>query len=239
MSHPARDVETCENGRANDHNGPGRRLHAHRQARDDIGGMPRLAGFRNILDGTKAFGRVIIGDENQRERDRKADQGRDIVGAPANAADPVHQPHGSGIKGHGGHPARTKQSFVQRSHDVPARADSNEPDTDDGREDGDAAQQQRVQQRLRDALKQREAQHHGRYRRDRIGFKEIRRHARTVADVVADVVRDDRGISGIILRNSGLYFPHQIGPDVRCLRKDAAANAGEDRNQAATESQGQ
>ena len=60
-----------------------------------------------------------------------------------------------------------------------------------------------------------------------IGFEQIGAHARDVAHVVADVVRDDAGIARIVLGNARLDLAHQIGADVRCLGVDAAPDPGE------------
>ena len=68
------------------------------------------------------------------------------------------------------------------------------------------------------------ADRHGRDDRVDVGFKKVRSHSCNVADVVADVIRDDGGVSRIVLRNAGLDFSDQIRADVRGFRIDAAAD---------------
>ena len=77
-------------------------------------------------------------------------------------------------------------------------------------------------------------QHHG-DRGDRVRLEEVGRHARAVADVVADVVRDHRRVARVVLRDAGLDLPDEVGADVRGLRVDPAAETREDRDQRAAE----
>ncbi|OPZ81450.1 MAG: hypothetical protein BWY77_00638 [bacterium ADurb.Bin431] len=64
--------------------------------------------------------------------------------------------------------------------------------------------------------------------RARIGFVEVSAHAGDVADIVADVVGDGGRIARIILRDVGFDLADQVGPDIRRLGVDAAADAGEE-----------
>ena len=70
-----------------------------------------------------------------------------------------------------------------------------------------------------------------------IGLEQVSRHARAVADVVADVVRDRGGIARIIFRNAGFDLADQIATDVSTLGEDAAAKTGKDRDQRGTEAE--
>jgi hypothetical protein len=79
------------------------------------------------------------------------------------------------------------------------------------------------------------AEQHRRDDGDRIGFEQVRRHARAVADVVADVVRDHRGIARIVFRDARFDLAHQVCADVGALGEDAAAETREDRDQRGTE----
>ena len=86
-------------------------------------------------------------------------------------------------------------------------------------------------------LEEDRSQHHGRDDGDGVGFEQVRRHAGAVADVVADVVRDGRGVARIVLGDAGFDLADKVGADVRALREDAAAETGEDRDQRGAEAE--
>ena len=78
---------------------------------------------------------------------------------------------------------------------------------------------------------------HARDQRDGVGLEEVGRHAGVVADVVADVVGDHGRVARVVLRDAGLELADEIGADVGALGEDAAAEAGEDRDQRAAEAE--
>ena len=63
-----------------------------------------------------------------------------------------------------------------------------------------------------------------------IGLKEIRSHSGNVTDVVTDIIRDDCGISRVVLRNVVFYLTDEVSAYVRGLRIDTAADTGEKSN---------
>ena len=77
-------------------------------------------------------------------------------------------------------------------------------------------------------------QHH-RDRGDGVGLEQVGRHARAVADVVADVVGDHGRVARVVLGDPGLDLPDEVGADVGGLGVDAAAEPREDGDQRATE----
>ena len=81
-------------------------------------------------------------------------------------------------------------------------------------------------------------QNHRRDHRHHVGLEQVGGHAGAVADVVADVVGDDRRVARVVLGNAGFDLTHQIGTDVGTLGEDAAAETGEDRDQRGAEAQG-
>ena len=104
----------------------------------------------------------------------------------------------------------------------------------DGGEDRDAADDQRVVHDLR----RREvdgAEEHDGDERDRVCLEEVGRHAGAVADVVAHVVRDHSRVARVVLGNPGLDLADEVGADVGRLRVDPAAETGENRDQRAAE----
>ena len=56
-----------------------------------------------------------------------------------------------------------------------------------------------------------------------------------VADVVADEVRDDGGVAGVVLGDAGLDLADEVGADVGGLGVDAAAELGEERHEGGAE----
>ena len=66
-----------------------------------------------------------------------------------------------------------------------------------------------------------------------VAFKDVRAHARDVADVVADVVCDHARVTGIVFGDTCFDFADEVGTDVCGLGKDAAAHTVEQRDQRA------
>jgi hypothetical protein len=95
-------------------------------------------------------------------------------------------------------------------------------------------QHQQVAQRRREEDR---GEQHRRDHGDRVGFEQIGCHAGAVADIVADIVGDDRRVARIVLRDPRLDLADEVGPDIGALGKDAAAEPGEDRDQRGAEAQ--
>ena len=72
------------------------------------------------------------------------------------------------------------------------------------------------------------AQDHGGDDRYFVAFENVGGHSGAVADVVADVVGDGRGITGVIFGNSRFNFADQVGSHVGCLGVNAAADSHEE-----------
>jgi hypothetical protein len=70
---------------------------------------------------------------------------------------------------------------------------------------------------------------------DDVRLEQIGGHAGAVADIVTDVVGNDRGVAGVVLRNAGLDLADEVGTDVCRLGEDAAAEAREDRDERGAE----
>ena len=73
--------------------------------------------------------------------------------------------------------------------------------------------------------------------RHRIGFEQVGGHAGAIADIVADIVGDRRRVARIVLGDAGFDLADEIGADVGALGEDAAAEAGEDRDQRRAEAE--
>jgi hypothetical protein len=72
---------------------------------------------------------------------------------------------------------------------------------------------------------------------DRVGLEHVGGHARAIADVVADVVGDGGRIAGIVFVEVLFDLADEVRADVRRLGVDAAAETGEDGDEAAAERQ--
>ena len=64
------------------------------------------------------------------------------------------------------------------------------------------------------------------------GLEEVGAAAGAVADVVADEVGDDGRVARVVLGDAGLDLADEVGADVGGLRVDAAAELGEERDEA-------
>ena len=101
-------------------------------------------------------------------------------------------------------------------------AELHEIGADDRGDDADRADRERIDHRVHEAGLAREedrAEHHRGDDGHRIGLEQVGRHARAVADVVADVVGDGRRVARIVFRNAGFDLAHEVGADVGALVK--------------------
>ena len=60
-----------------------------------------------------------------------------------------------------------------------------------------------------------------------IGLEQVGAHSCDVTDVVTDVIRDRRGISGVVFRDTGLDLTYEVRADVSSFRVDTAADTRE------------
>ena len=104
---------------------------------------------------------------------------------------------------------------------------------DDRRRDRERGQEQRQHDGV--VVSEQRPQEHRRDHGHGVGLEQVGGHAGVVADVVAHVVGDHRRVAGIVLGDAGLDLADQVGADVGGLREDAAAEAGEHRDQRAAE----
>ena len=139
------------------------------------------------------------------------------------------------------HRARTDQhqeggdigAHLERLVRVAAILAAHAESREDGRHNADAGEDDREQRPLGEAFLRREGDHAQRNGGDNgayIGFEQICPHARDVAHVIAHVIRDDRRVARIVLRNSGLHLAYKVRAHIRRLRIDAAADARKQRD---------
>ncbi len=187
-----------------------------------------------MLDGFVLGRRVVLGDDDHRGGERESNQRA--------------QPHGHRVRAHdflgyevecgGGNDARYDHAFVERVHDLAAFLGRDEIGADDRGYDGNGAEQQREDHRIRaHVAHQQPAEEHGGDQRNRVGFKQVGGHAGAIAHIVADVVGDHCGVARVILRNSRLDFADEIRADIRTLGEYSAAQTRKYRNQGTAEGQ--
>ena len=241
----------CGDDAPDDHQGwKGGGFQRDREALDDVGAV---AGDRGLGDRTHRAivgAGVVLGDHHDQGGDDQADDAAE-----------KEVPRGEDRAGRGGHlgghrsgederrqrveadqreDAGGDEALVERPHDRAAGRELHGEGADDRGDHAHAADRQRVEHDGRDQILAGEvdrAENHGGYDRDRVGLEEVGRHAGAVADVVADVVGDGGGVARVVLGNAGLDLADEVAADVGALGEDAAAEAGEDRDQRAAEAE--
>ncbi len=135
------------------------------------------------------------------------------------------------------------ETLVHRAHHIGAvLAQLHEIGADDTGHDAGPADEQRQRHHRQQQIAQRfteqqRGQNHGGPDRDDIGFEQIGSHARAVADIVTDIVGDDRRVARIVLGDPGFDLADQIGADIGGLGEDPAAKTCENRYQRGAEGQ--
>ena len=99
---------------------------------------------------------------------------------------------------------------------------------DHGTENAYAAQHQREDSRIQPTADgcSCKCQGDGRDNGANIAFKQIGTHTGYIAHIVAHIVCNGCRVAGIVLRNTGLHFAHQISAHVRSLGINTAADTG-------------
>ena len=210
-------------------------LHGDADAGDDVGGMAGLRGRGDVAHRRVLRGGVVLGDHDHRRRQRQPHErsAEQIAGTQGAVA---HHAHGDEVEGNGSQHAGYDHALVERVHDLAAFLRLHEEGADDRRDDGRAAQHERIEDAVGPHLVDHQgSEHHGRDDGHGVGLEQVGRHAGAVADVVAHVVGDHRGVARVVFRNAGFDLAHEVGADVRPLGEDAAAQPREDRDERRTE----
>ena len=107
---------------------------------------------------------------------------------------------------------------------------------DDGSGNSDGGDQQGVEGAgTGEGARDQDAEGQSRNQRTDIALEEVGAHPGYVAHVIADIVRDDGGVAGVVFRNTGFHFADQVGADVSRLGIDTAADTCKQRNGGGTE----
>ena len=207
-------------------------LHALGEAGDDVRRMPGRGRFGDLLDRAPAAPGVVLGDRDEQEGDREADERR-AVELPERELRPLERLRDGDEPDRGEH-RRGEDAHVERVDDrVLALADAREERADDRGQDRHAAERERVQPEA--AVLVGGAEQHHRDGGDGVRLEQVGGHAGAVADVVADVVGDHGRVARVVLGDAGLDLADEVGADVGGLREDAAAEPGEDGDERAAE----
>ena len=220
-----------------------RRLVPLGESLDDVRGVAGLRGPRGALHRSEARRGEVVGDHEQARGHADPDQRAQVVLPPVRRGEagrlerePLHHPVGDRDERERRERARDDQALVERTLDVPGTRPHGERPDDRG-DDRDRAEHERVQRHRRLLAEQQDAEQHHRDRGHGVGLEQVGRHPGTVADVVADVVGDHGGVARIVLGNAGFDLADEVGADVGGLGEDAAAEAGEHRDQRAAEAE--
>ena len=224
----ARHIERGEHGRADDQNGNQRGLHAQRNSAYDDRCRAGSCGACHPLGMDIGVGGVVFGV--------LADQ--DACGKPgydgkedADALFTEHEPdqnergdddqHGAGVYALS---QRGEQRFLLQLF-----AGTDKERADDGGDNADGSHRHWDNHALYAKVCGNRERRGGNDGTD-IRFVKVGAHARYVANIVANVIRDNGGIAGVVFRNARFEFANEVGADVRRFGKDAAANAGKQRH---------
>lgn len=226
-------------------------LQAHGDPGEDDGGGSGQGGLADVADGTAVgLGEVagqLLDQGREDDADGDGDDGQDprvtgvvrdrgvldadelLVGARQVRVDRDGDEHQGD---HGG----DEESAVDGGHPAAvAAARGDREDADHGRDHADGGHDQREGEAevAEGGLAEDECGHQG----DGVGLEEVGCHSRAVADVVAHVVGDGRGIARVVLRNALLDLADQVGADVGGLGEDAASDTHEHRDQRGPEAE--
>ena len=230
-----------------DERGERRRFERDGETLDHVGAVTGDGGLGDRHDRTLAGAGIIFGDNDDQRRhdqpdettheetcagDRKAGDGADF----AEADREVGRDGEAGDRQKSGY----DEPLVERAHDRIVGAELHEIGADDRGDDAGRANRERIEHRRlkhRGAAEEDRGKHHGGNDRDGVGLEQIGCHAGAIADVVAHVVGDGRGVARVVFRNASLDFADEVGADVGALGEDAAAEAREDRDERGAEAE--
>ena len=204
--------------------------HADGKTRDDHGRRSRLGRASDLAHrsaGGEVLGHQPDHDAADRARHHRppdppvdADHVGDDVERQQDEQD--GRPDGAGAQRH----LRLAAREVAHHHDTGDRAQQSEGGEPERQEHQGLAGAEAAD----DLERHRGGHRNGGDHRAAIRFEDVGAHARHVAHVVADVVRDHSGIARIVLGNARFDLADEIRPDVGALGVDAAADAREQRD---------
>ena len=219
----------------NRHHRKPRRKHANRDAIDN---RRRSAQFRLPRNATRrlvGIGRIIfseLSDENARSKSRK--HGTENTQRNKVKFHEYKESH----KNKHRRAQRSRQKGTQKRLRVRIFTRTNRKNSRNRKDNSDRRDDHRRNHEFHPA--KRECRTEGRRRKNRtaIRFIKVSTHARHIANVIADVIRNRRRVARIVFRDSRLDFTHKVGTDISRLRINAPAHAGEQSLQRRTHAKG-
>ena len=182
---------------------------------------------------------VVVGDQHDEDHHDQPDGGRDEDAEVA-----VHEVVVEEVETDHPHRGRGREALVEGPHDRAAGPHPHEERADDGRDDRPGADEQREQDRVGEEREEGRIdargpdevgeEHRGERGHD-IRLEQVRGHSGAVPDVVAHVVGDDPRVPGVVFGDPRFDLPDEVGPDVRTLGVDAAADPREEAHQGGAE----
>ncbi len=131
-----------------------------------------------------------------------------------------------------GHACRHKASLVEGLLRIGSVPDADKEGACNRGQDTQAGDQKRQEEQLDLELQIRAGhgygQDHATDNGTHIRFKEVGAHTRNITYVVTNIVGDHGGVTGIILRDTGLHLTYQVGGDISRLGVDPPAHPGEE-----------
>ena len=211
--------------------------------------MPRHRRLGDRPHRSEARAGIVLGDHDDegghRETDESAPEERARseclagIGAEIRPETAEHQKIDDGDR-HDRQEPGDNEPLIEGAHDRLVLAQLDEEGAYNRRHDAGGADRERVEQHgfeNRLAREEDRPENHGCDDRHGVGLEEVGRHAGAVPDIVADIVRDGRGIARIVLRNARLDLSDEVAADIGTLCEDAAAETREDRDQRGAESE--
>ena len=206
-------------------------LQAQRDAADDDRSRASFGSGGQLLRGLIVVRGVVLGEvADGAAADEAAEDGD--VNAPAvllGSENEVGQGQGE-HSGEGGSRVGAGAQALEQGHLGGVFLRLDEEGTDQ-RADNAANGQRDGQQHTAPAIVGSGAQREGGKDRADIGLIQVSAHTGNVADVIANVVRDGRGVTRVVFRNTGFDFTDEVGADVSSLGVDTAADTGKQRHE--------
>ena len=235
----AAEQESPVNGRGNHDGGVDRRFQPDGDAGEDHGCRARERRLAHIVDRTILGAGVVTGEAEDEDCQHDSDDDR-TDGDDARIVDEsmLHVSRqvkcceggwqvreGGDCHKHRGNGGRHIKGAIDGLQAVLAGPRPGQEDTDDGGDHPNCGDYQREDQA--GFTKGRLATNEGGDQRHGVRLEEIGCHAGAVADVIADIVRNRRGIAGVVFGNALLHLADQVGADIGGLGEYAAAYAHE------------
>lgn len=252
------ELEGHVDGDGEGHDGDDNRLVSEGQTEDDVGGSTSLARVSNLLDGLVVVGGHVISDltdeETRPETEEDAPHGLPVGGSleavghlsvdeGGDLADSDAELLGQALPGEeddedSGEDSGQVELDGQVALDMALLSHlhsgngGGEEGGDEGGEDTTSRDEQRehhVHPLLVEVIR-----HRGDDQSSAGGLSEgseqIGTHSSDITDVITDVIGNDSGVAGIILRNTGLDLSDEISTDIGSLGVDTTTDTSEQGN---------